>query len=65
MELAALAQDIGVRNLVTTHITEQFDKPGMRERAIADMSAVFKGNLFFGEDLMEIPLVQPSLDKLM
>jgi ribonuclease BN (tRNA processing enzyme) len=65
MELARLAADIGVRNLVTTHITEQFDKPGVRERVIAEMGSVFKGNLFFGEDLMEIPLTAPSLDKLM
>lgn len=65
MELARLAQDSGVRNLVTTHITEQFDKPGVRERVIAEMGAVFKGNLFFGEDLMEIPLLPPLPDKLM
>ena len=61
MELATLARDVGVRNLVTTHITEQFDKPGVRERVIGEMSAVFKGNLFFGEDLMEIPLSPPAL----
>jgi ribonuclease Z len=65
MELATLARDVGVRNLVTTHITEQFDKPGVRERIIGEMSAVFKGNLFFGEDLMEIPLSPPALEKLM
>jgi ribonuclease Z len=65
MELATLAQQIGARNLVTTHITEQFDRPGVRERVIAEMSAVFRGNLFFGEDLMEIPLAPPSLEKLM
>ncbi|HTC98288.1 MAG TPA: MBL fold metallo-hydrolase [Bradyrhizobium sp.] len=65
MELATLARDVGVRNLVTTHITEQFDKPGVRERVIGEMSAVFKGNLFFGEDLMEIPLSPPALEKLM
>lgn len=65
MELAAMAEDAGVRNLVLTHLTEQFDKPGMRERVIADMSAVYKGNLFFGEDLMEIPIGGPAAAKLM
>jgi len=65
MELAHLAADAGVRSLVTTHITEQFDRPGARERVIAEMSAVFGGNLFFGEDLMEIPLAGPTLDKLL
>jgi hypothetical protein len=29
------------------------------------MGAVFRGNLFFGEDLMEIPVAPPALEKLM
>ena len=65
MELAALAQECRVRNLVTTHITEQFDRPGVRERVIAEMSTVYTGNLFFGEDLMEVPLDDPTFDKLL
>jgi len=65
MELAQLAADARVRSLVTTHITEQFDKPGARERVISEMSAVYKGNLFFGEDLMEIPMAGVELEKLM
>jgi len=64
MELASMAQDAKVRNLVLTHITEQFDKPGMRERVIAEMSGVYKGNIFFGEDLMEIPASSLSADSL-
>ena len=65
MELAALAQESGVRNLVATHITEQFDRPGVRERVIGEMSRMYSGNLFFGEDLMEIPVENPAPDKLM
>jgi ribonuclease BN (tRNA processing enzyme) len=65
MELAHLAADARVRSLVTTHITEQFDKPGARERVIAEMAAVYKGNLFFGEDLMEIPIAGFKLEKLL
>jgi ribonuclease BN (tRNA processing enzyme) len=65
LELAHLAADAGVRSLVTTHITEQFDKPGVRERVIAEMSRIYSGALYFGEDLMEIPLRGPSLAKLM
>jgi hypothetical protein len=37
----------------------------MRERTIAEMSQVYRGNLFFGEDLMEIPVRAPTLAKLM
>ena len=46
-----------MKNLVLTHITEQFDKPGMRERVIGEIARVYQGNLFFGEDLMEIPVM--------
>jgi ribonuclease Z len=65
MELADLAARAGVKTLVLTHITEQFDKPGARERAIGQIAAVFKGNLFFGEDGMEIPVTPAGLNKLM
>ena len=64
-ELADLAARAQVKNLVLTHITEQFDKPGARERVIGEIACVFKGNLFFGEDGMEIPLMPPGLNRLM
>ena len=64
LEIARLAQAAGVRNLVASHITEQMDVPGVRERLIREMSVIFKGNLFFGEDLMEIPLGAPGPRKL-
>jgi ribonuclease BN (tRNA processing enzyme) len=64
LEVARLAQAAGVRNLVASHITEQMDVPGVRERLIREMSEIFKGNLFFGEDLMEIPLGAPGPRKL-
>ncbi|RTL48098.1 MAG: MBL fold metallo-hydrolase [Bradyrhizobiaceae bacterium] len=65
VELAQLARDAGVGSLVTTHITEQFDRPGIRERVISEMSALYSGTIYFGEDGMEIPLKGPSLDKLL
>jgi ribonuclease Z len=64
LEIARLAQAAGVRNLVASHITEQMDVPGVRERLIREMSEIFKGNLFFGEDLMEIPVGAPGPRKL-
>ena len=60
LELARLGQRAGVRNLVASHITEQMDVPGVRERLIREMSAIYTGNLFFGEDLMEIPVGAPG-----
>jgi len=64
LEVAKLAQAAGVKNLVASHITEQMDVPGVRERLIREMADVFKGNLFFGEDLMEIPVGAPGPRKL-
>ena len=65
MELAELAHAAGVKNLVLTHITEQFDFPGLRERVVSEMSRVYGGNIFFGEDKMEIPLKGPVRDRLL
>ncbi len=64
LELARLGADANVRNLVVSHITEQMDVPGIRERLIREMSQLYAGNLFFGEDLMEIPVGSPVPAKL-
>jgi ribonuclease Z len=64
LELARLGASAGVRNLVVSHVTEQMDVPGIRERLIREMSQLYAGNLFFGEDLMEIPVGPPVPAKL-
>jgi hypothetical protein len=38
--------------------------PGVKERLIKEMSAIYPGNLFFGEDLMVIPVTAPAPAKL-
>ena len=63
-ELAELGRNAKVRNLVASHITEQMDVPGVKERLINEMAEIYKGNLFFGEDLMEIPVHPPAPRKL-
>lgn len=55
LELAALAHEADVKTLVLTHITEQLDAPGVRERVVAEMSTIYKGNIVFGTDLLRIP----------
>jgi hypothetical protein len=40
------------------------DMPGTRERILREMGERYAGNLFFGEDLMEIPLGGPAARKL-
>ena len=59
LELAELGRKAKVRNLVVSHILEQMDVPGVRERLIAEIAAIYQGNIFFGEDLMVIPLTSP------
>ena len=64
LELAQLAKTAQVKNLVVSHVTEQMDVPGVRERIVCEMAEIYRGNIFFGEDLMEIPIGEPSPAKL-
>ena len=64
LELAELGREANVKNLVLTHITTQMDQPGVREKIIGEMAQIYKGNLFFGEDLMRIPFDGPTVPKL-
>ena len=64
LELAELARAAGVGSVVVSHVTAQMDVPGVRERVIREMAAIYDGPIFFGEDLMEIPITGPSPVKL-
>lgn len=64
LELAKLAQEARVGSLVISHVTEQFDKPGLREKVIREVGAIYTGNIFFGEDRMEIPIKGPQVSRL-
>ena len=55
IEAAQVAADAGVRSLVVSHIADQMDQPGIRERLVTEMAAVFSGNIIWGEDLMVVP----------
>lgn len=63
-ELAEMAAEANVRNLVISHVTEQFDHPGLREQIVREVADIYKGNIFFGEDGMEIPFIAPRPVKL-
>ncbi len=58
-ELAELGAKTGVRTLVMSHMLLQMDVPGVKEKLIAEMQEIYKGNLFWGEDLMQVPLGDP------
>ena len=65
LELAELGRKSRVRTLVITHVTEQIDQPGIRERVLREMAAIYPGNLIFGEDCMEIPFTGPTAARLL
>ena len=64
LELAELGKRAGVKNLVVSHVLEQMDVPGVRERLIREMGEIYPGNIFFGADLMEIPVGGPTPDAM-
>ncbi|HZP79794.1 MAG TPA: MBL fold metallo-hydrolase [Pseudolabrys sp.] len=64
LELAQMAREAKVRTLVLTHITEQIDRPGVRERVVGEMAEIFKGDILFGNDLLEVPITGAAAGKL-
>lgn len=64
LDLARSAQEARVKTLVLTHITEQIDRPGVREKMLGEMSQIFKGDIVFGEDCLEIPISKIQAGKL-
>ena len=65
MEIANLAAKANVRTLVVSHVTEQMDVPGIRERLLQEIGSVYSGNVIWGEDLMRIPLQGPTPKQLL
>ena len=57
-------KEAGVKTLVLTHMLEQIDQPGIRERIIREIAEIYDGNIIWGEDLMEIPLTGPRMAKM-
>ncbi|WP_335485846.1 MBL fold metallo-hydrolase [Bacillus sp. JJ1773] len=58
IELAQLANNANVKSLVLTHMNEAlFDQPGIKEKVLQEMGEIYKGKIYYGEDLMEIPVI--------
>ena len=56
LDAARTAHDAGVKTLVLVHMTEQLERPGVRERVIHEAGQVFGGHIIYGEDLLDVPL---------
>lgn len=63
MDAARTAIGAGAKTLVCSHVYNQFDRPGIRERVIADIAGVYDGVLVLGEDLMELGLQPEQLGR--
>lgn len=55
-EVAEIAQGAGVRRVILTHVSPNFSKPGMKERAIADVARTYSGAIFFPDELTTVAL---------
>ena len=51
---AVVASRAGVKTLVLTHLLDQIDRPGLRERIVHEIQQQFSGAVIWGEDLMTI-----------
>jgi ribonuclease Z len=51
-----MAAGAEVETLILTHTGPELCRPGSKERAIGDISDIFKGEIIFGEELMRLEL---------
>lgn len=65
LDAARTARDAGVQTLVLVHLTEQIERPGMRERILAESAHVFAGTIILGEDLLDVPLGAVQAEAIM
>ena len=61
LEIARMAKEAKAKSLIITHVLPQIDKPGMREKVLREIGAIYNGNIYYGEDLMEIPIGDPMV----
>lgn len=53
---AEFAKETGVKKMILSHQGSNLDRPGSKERAIADISKIFNGQIIFAEEMMELDL---------
>ena len=56
LDAARTAREANVGTLVLTHVTEQLEPPGVRERLVAEAARIFGGHIVFAEDLTDVPV---------
>lgn len=56
LDNAETAKRANVGMLVLTHFLPMLDRPGVKERMVAEMADIYTGSIILGEDLMQLPL---------
>jgi len=56
LDVAETAKQARAKTLVLTHLLPHLDRPGVKERMVAEMAAIYDGRIIVGEDLMTVPL---------
>ena len=56
LDAARTAREADVGTLILTHVTEQLEPPGVRERLVAEAARIFGGHIVFAEDLTDVPV---------
>ena len=64
LDAARTAQQAQVQTLVLVHITEQVERPGIRERVLHEAAEVFDGQIIFGEDLLDVPVGSIAVERI-
>ena len=56
LDAARMADESGAKRLILTHAGAVLAAPGSRERGIADIAAIYSGEVIFTEELMRVDL---------
>ena len=56
IDAAQIAKETGANKLILAHQGPNLDKPGSKEKGIADISGIFNGEVVFAEELMTLEI---------
>ena len=56
IDAATIAKETGVKRLILAHQGPNLDRPGSKEKGIADISRIFSGEIVFAEELMTLEI---------
>ena len=54
IDAAKVANEANVKKHILVHQSPYLDHPGKTERAISDISSIYKGEIIWGEELMYV-----------